>query len=104
MRIGATHSKGTHTRDEALLGLWPLTEAGLDTNWNGFPGNVRIPVLEVEASGQLAVLQRKNRFQNAGQSGSRFEMSNVLLHAADGEWIRTSFKNRSKPLDFNWVS
>src|SRR5687768_14602796 len=84
MSVRATEAEGADSAPGRRGSRRPGLDAGDDPDRQDVESDVRIGLLEMEARCELAVVQAQRQFDQPGNSGGRFQMSNVGFHRADG--------------------
>ena len=84
VRIGPPKAERTHCRDPRLAVPGPWREPLLHAEWHLVERDVGVRLGEMEARGDLSMMERQRKLDQSGDARRGLEMSDVGLHRADG--------------------
>ena len=83
VRVGAADAERSDAGAARLARGGPIGELAVDVERAAVELDVRIDLLEVQAGGNLRVLEREHGLDESGDAGGRVEMADIGLERAD---------------------
>src|SRR5262245_58681099 len=83
MRVGPANAKGAHTCPMGQATAWPFSQRRVHVKGAVFKVDLRIGSPKVQTGRDQPMLEREDRLDKTGHTGSRVEMANIGLDRAD---------------------